>query len=67
MVVKHSRTLENIYDILDNLNQFFVSIEGGNSDHKVLAKVESILLNLETELRLTTNYKKKKIESDQNT
>jgi len=67
MVVKHSRTLENIYDILDNLSEFFNSIEGGNSEHKVLTKTESVLLNLENELRLTTNYKKKKIESDQNT
>jgi hypothetical protein len=57
MVVKHSKTLENIYGSLDNLTQFFSSLEGGNSEHKVLTKTEAVLLNLENELRLTTNYK----------
>lgn len=57
MVVKHSKCLENIYDSLENLTEFFSSLEGGSSEHKVLAKVESILLNLENELKLTTNYK----------
>lgn len=67
MVVKHSKCLENIYDSLENLLQFFSSIDGGNSDSKVLSKAENALLKLEQELRFSTKYKpKRKDESDKN-
>ena len=64
MVVKHSKSLEYIYESLDNLTQFFSSVEGGNSDTKILSKVESILLKLEQELRLSTDkYKPQRKQS----
>ncbi len=67
MVVKHPKSLENIYDSLENLLQFFSSVEGGNSDQKVLAKAEYSLLKLEQELRYSTKYNpKRKNESDKN-
>lgn len=55
MVVKRSKNLENIYDSLDNLMMFFSSVEGGNSDPKILAKVASVLLTLEQDLKVSTN------------
>jgi hypothetical protein len=67
MVVKHPKSLENIYDSLENLLQFFSSVEGGNSDSKVLSKTENVLLKLEQELRFSTKYKpKRKDESYKN-
>lgn len=57
MVVKHSKNLENIYDSLDNLMVFFSSVEGGNSDPKILTRVAYALMKIEEDLRLTTNYK----------
>lgn len=63
MVVKHSKSLENIYEILDNLTQFFSSVEGGNSETRIISMAEHSLLKLDQELRLRTNYKpEKKIE-----
>lgn len=67
MVVKHSKCLENIYDSLENLLQFFSSVEGGNSNSKVLSKAECTLLKLEQELRFSTKYNpKRKDESNKN-
>lgn len=67
MVVKHSKCLENIYDSLENLLQYFSSIDGGNNDQKVLAMAEYSLLKLEQELRFSTKYKpKRKDESFKN-
>jgi hypothetical protein len=63
MVVKHSKSLEYIYESLDNLTQFFSSVEGGNSSTKTLSKVESVLLQLEQELRYTTTYKPQRKEN----
>lgn len=61
MVVKHSKSLENIYDSLDNLMCFFSGIEGGNSDPKILSMAEATLLKLEREISLSTkNYKPQK-------
>ena len=55
MVVKHSKSLENIYESLDNLTQFFSSIEGGNSNPRIISMVEATLIKLERELHLETN------------
>lgn len=64
MVVKHSKSLENIYDMLDNLTVFFSSIEGGNSNQKVLSTVENQLMKIDQELKISTSYKRPKNESN---
>jgi hypothetical protein len=55
MVVKHPKSLENICGSLENLMSFFSSVEGGNSDPKIISMIESTLLKLESELSLSTN------------
>jgi hypothetical protein len=58
MVVKSSKHLEGIYDSLENLLQYFSSVDCSHVSPSVLSLVQNTLLKLENELRLTTdNYK----------
>lgn len=61
MVVKNSKHLEGIYDSLENLLQYFSSIDSSNASPSVLGLVQCTLLKLENELRLATdNYRPNK-------
>lgn len=57
MVVVKSKTLENIWMCLENIQEYVVSDKISKADRKVLAMIECDLLGLEGKLRLFTNYK----------
>jgi hypothetical protein len=57
MVVAKNKTLENIWNCLENIQEYVVSDKIGKADRKVLAMIECDLLGLEGKLRLFTNYK----------
>lgn len=58
MVVKRSKHLENIYQSLENLEQYFTSVKCEKASDRVMSFVESTLLKVESELKLTTsNYR----------
>lgn len=58
MVVKRSKHLENIYQSLENLEQYFTSVKCEKVDSRLMSFAESMLMKLESELRLnTSNYR----------
>lgn len=60
MVVKRSKSLENIYESLENLLQYFSSIESADTEHRTVSSIESSLLKIESDLRISSNYKPRK-------
>jgi hypothetical protein len=57
MVLKHSRTLENIYDSLERLTEFFSTEKAGRADDKTLSMIEHDLVSVESRLKLFTDYR----------
>lgn len=57
MVVKKSKSLENVYESLENLLEYFSSSCAKDLDQRTLSHVESVLLKVESELRVECNYK----------
>ena len=57
MVVKHSKSLENIYDSLERLLEFFASQSAENTDDRTLSMIEHDLVGMESRLRLFTDYR----------
>jgi hypothetical protein len=57
MVLKHNTTIENIYDSLERLTEFFSSETAGKADNKTLSMIEHDLVSVESRLKLFANYK----------
>lgn len=57
MVAMRSTRLENIYEMLENIQEYLISSKAQSADKKVLSMVENELLSLEHKLSLFTNYR----------
>lgn len=56
MTVKTS-SLKNIWNSLENLQEYVVSNKISKADKKIISMIECDLLNLECRLKLFTDYK----------